>query len=174
MDRTLGVRCDPHSDEDQGAGGYLRFANGVECFLHHRAGIKSGVEVIAERGVFFWDWRNVYLWKTMSPWESSGYRDLQPAPFPYPRLFAPEIYPAITGGIQSLIDCIENRREGTPAPAEPTCSGDDMRKVLEIGIALRESHRRGHVPVKLPIEDRTQKIIPRPYRWLGGQPIEGQ
>jgi predicted dehydrogenase len=125
------------------------------------------VEVLGERGVFFWDWRNVYLWKTMSPWERSGYRDLQPVTFPYPPLFAPDLYPGITGGIQSVIDCMEQG-------GEPRCSGDDMRKVLEIAIALRESHRRGHVPVRLPIADRTQKIIPSPYRWLGGQPIEGQ
>ena len=154
---------DPNSDDDQGAGGYLRFVNGVDVFLHHRAGIKSGVEVIGEHGILFWDWRNIHLWKTYTPWQDSAYHNLQPAPFPYPRLSAPGIYPAITGGIQSVIDCI--KRGG-----EPLCSGDDMRKVLEIAIALRESHRRDHTPVSLPIEDRMQKIVPTPYRWLGESP----
>lgn len=156
---------DPHSDHDQGAGGYLRFRGGVEGFLHVRAGVRSGVEAIGERGLFFWDWQDVSLWKATK--EGAGYRDLRPAPFPYPDLFAPDVYPAITGGIRSLIDSIE--RGG-----KPLCSGDDMRKVLEIAVALRESHRRGHVPVHLPMEDRSLKIIPNPYRWLGGRPIEGQ
>ncbi|MBI2951958.1 hypothetical protein HYY27_07685, partial [bacterium] len=138
---------------------------GVEGFLHLRAGVKSGVEVIGERGLFFWDWQDVHLWKT--PKEGAGYNDLRPVPFPYPDLFAPDIYPGITGGIQSLIACIEGG-------GEPLCSGDDMRKALEIAVALRESHRRGRVPVRLPIEDRTLKIIPSPYRWLGGKPIEGE
>lgn len=61
-----------------------------------------------------------------------------------------------------MLDCLEKG-------GEPLCSGDDMRKALEIAIALRESHRKGRVPVQLPVHDRTLKIIPSTYRWLGAK-----
>jgi predicted dehydrogenase len=154
---------DPCSEQDQGAGGYLRFANGVECFLTDQAGAKSGVELVGERGVLLWDWRNVYLWQRPTSEVEDGSHDLHPVPFPYPPLLVPDVYPGITGGILSLMECLE--RGG-----EPLCSGHDMRQALEIAIALRESHRRGHVPVHLPIADRAQRIVPNSYRWLGGEP----
>ena len=39
-------------------------------------------------------------------------------------------------------------------------TGDDLRKALEIDIAMRESARRGGVPVKLPLEDRSLTMRP--------------
>ena len=49
-----------------------------------------------------------------------------------------------------------------------------MRKALEIGIALRESHRRGHTfPSAFPIEDRSLRILPRPGRWLNKREVYG-
>ena len=149
------------SDHDLSGSGYLRFANGSEGFISRESGLRRGVEVTGEWGCFFWDWMNVHLWKTPSPWESGGdYRALQPLPFPYPTLRWPRIYPGITGGLQSLLDCMAHG-DGR----EPLTSGDDMRRVLEIAIALRESHRRGNVPVQLPLEDRSLRIIPIPLRW---------
>ena len=57
---------------------------------------------------------------------------------------------------------------------EPWTSGGDMRRALEIGIALRESHRRDHVPpVSLPIEDRSLRILPSPGRWLNKREVYG-
>ncbi len=43
-------------------------------------------------------------------------------------------------------------------------SGDNGRKALEIGIALRESHRRGHIPVSCPLANRSLRIIPSDSR----------
>ena len=54
--------------------------------------------------------------------------------------------------IESLLDAIENG-------IEPRASGDNGRKTLETTIALRESHRRGHIPVQLLLEDRHQTIV---------------
>ena len=54
--------------------------------------------------------------------------------------------------IESLLGAIANG-------IEPRASGDNGRKTLEITIALRESHRRGHIPVQLPLEDRHQTIV---------------
>ena len=46
-------------------------------------------------------------------------------------------------GIQSIVEAIDN---GT----EPRCSGDNMRKVLEIAIGFRESHRNGYSCGQVP------------------------
>ena len=166
VDWVIGVMASDQrarSDNDLAGGGYLHFANGVEGFIQHRTGPRRGIEVAGEWGTCFWDWQNLHLWKTASPWAAGNdYRALQPAPFPYPPLRWPRIYPGITGGLQSLLDCV-GRGDG----GEPLTSGHDMRAVLEIAIALRESHRRGHVAVHLPLEDRSLRIIPRPLRWQG-------
>ena len=58
-----------------------------------------------------------------------------------------------------MLDAIENG-------AEPIGSGENSRKCLEIAIALRESHRRGRIPVRLPLEDRSLRIVPPMSRWL--------
>jgi len=151
---------DPWSEEDQGAGGYLRFENGVECFIHMKSAIKQGVEVLGYSGVLFWDWRSIYMWKAACTWSNPVFKDLEEVPFPYPTLYRPDIYPGVMNGIQSVVDSIEKG-------VKPLCSGDDMRKVLEIAIALRQSHREDHKAVKLPLEDRKLKIIPSTGRFLG-------
>jgi len=47
-------------------------------------------------------------------------------------------------------------------------SGADLRIVLEVAIASRESAARDHVPLQLPLEDRSLAIYPSAYRWIGG------
>jgi predicted dehydrogenase len=158
---------DPAAEHDQGAGGCLHLTSGVEVFVHTRAGPKKGVELLGESGVFFWDWYNVHLWRLPQPWDGlRDYSKLEPVPFPYATLAYPDIYPGITGGLQSLIDALEGG-------GEPLTSGDDMRRVLEIAVALRESARRGSAPVTLPIADRGLRIVPLPHRWLGVEPVAG-
>jgi len=44
-------------------------------------------------------------------------------------------------------------------------TGDDLRHALEIALALRESHRRGHTEVSLPLEDRNLVMYPEKMRW---------
>ena len=48
----------------------------------------------------------------------------------------------------------KNLDDGT----EPLCPGEFGREALEIGIALRESHRRGGVRVELPLGDRSLEL----------------
>ena len=51
---------------------------------------------------------------------------------------------------------------------EVVCSGHDYRQALEIAIAFVLSASRGHERVYLPLEDRSLKIYPSPYRLHGG------
>ena len=69
--------------------------------------------------------------------------------------------------VQSIVDALEN-------DTEPTGSGENGRRVLELAIATRESHRQGHAPVRLPLEDRTLRMIPSRSRWEYKKPQMGK
>ncbi len=43
---------DPATDADQGMGGYVRYANGIEAFSHCQSAAKKGIEIICTHGVF--------------------------------------------------------------------------------------------------------------------------
>ena len=71
------------------------------------------------------------------------------------------------GGIQSIVESLDQG-------IEPRCSGDNMRKVLEIAIGLRESHRHSFAPVKFPIKDRSLKLFPHVSRFLNKKGTLGE
>lgn len=54
---------------------------------------------------------------------------------------------------------------------EVPCSGHDYRQALEIAMAIKLSAHRGHERVSLPLEDRSQRIYPHPYRLQGGDAV---
>ena len=165
------VDNDPFSDNDQGQAGYVRFINGIEACRHRKRNAKTGIEVLCSRGMFYTDYYYLSMWKTKagtsqptwaslekvesvfketSQYEGSGTHDAEGWRWAGNRNLA---------SVQSIVDAIEN-------DVEPTGSGDNGRKCLEIAIALRESHRRGQTLVRLPLEDRRLKIIPPISRWL--------
>ena len=167
------VRDDPHSDADQGMGGYVRFANGRDCFIDFKPGAKRGLEVVCERGVFFFETNARYrIW--MREGERGGLVEVEDW-FPQEKHWGPDhddegwvrMATRQANSIQSIIDALEKK-------IEPRCSGENMRQVLEIAIALRESHCRGHVPVELPLEDRSLKIVPSPSRLLNKKGLFGE
>ena len=47
-------------------------------------------------------------------------------------------------------------------------SGHGYRQALEIAIALKQSAKSGHRRISLPLADRSLRIVPHPYRLLGG------
>ena len=65
------------------------------------------------------------------------------------------------GSIHSLLRAVKSG-------SELWISGADLRQALEVAIASHESAKRGSVPLKLPLEDRSLTLYPRPYRWRGG------
>ena len=171
------VKGDPLSNEDQGAGGYVRFANGIECFIHCRPAAKKGVEVLCAKGVFLSDWYSFHLWRPVEDREPSRWDELREAEGLFPdsgigdRSYDEEGWRTPgnrnKAGVQAIVDALEEGRD-------PACSGDDIRKALEIGIALRESHRRNHMPVELPLQDRSLKIVPHEGRWLNKKEVSGR
>ena len=179
VDQVVGhVMTDPFSDDDQDMGGYVRFSNGIECLVHAKSAARRGIEVMGSLGIFACDYGSFHLRKLdksanrraakLSELHEVGglFQDVTYGPIydtdgkkiPGHRQMA---------SIQSIVDSLEK-------DIEPRCSGDNMLKVLEIAIALRESHRQGHAPVKLPLEDRSLKIVPVPARWLNKKDVYGR
>ena len=52
--------------------------------------------------------------------------------------------------------------------SEVPCSSADYLRALEIAIALTHSAARGGERIELPLEDRSLKLYPHPYRLYGG------
>lgn len=160
------VENDPWSINDQGMGGSIRFVNGVDAYIYMRAGDRRGIEVLCEAGRLHYDWHQVRIFGH----GASGVEEA--AAFPPNRGFSPGLDEDgwITmatrqdNSTRSFLDTME-------AGIEPRCSGENMRKVLEIIVALRESHRNGFARVGLPIEDRSLGVLPVAARAYGQRSV---
>ena len=72
----------------------------------------------------------------------------------------------LTGSIRSFLAAVDGN-------GHPWITGADLRQALEVAIAAKLSATRNSTPVKLPLEDRSLALYPRPYRWIGGmQPVD--
>lgn len=69
---------------------------------------------------------------------------------------------------KDFFTCVIERLMHAFDTGEMICSGHDYQQALEIAIALKQSALRNHERVFLPLEDRTLKIYPHPYRLAGG------
>ena len=185
------VGGDPHSDEDgdgalQGIGGYFRFVNGIEIFCHTRAGVRTragesgqGIEVIGSRGVIWNDFDGLHIARAQAGYEAGERAQLEEmkGAFVDTRNLVERGYdadgwrlptPGMMASVQALVEALD-------AGATPRMStGQSLRKALEICIALRESARRRHAPVTLPLEDRSLAMYPVPSRWNFKKEIMGR
>ena len=66
------------------------------------------------------------------------------------------------------IDPVVDRLIRAVDTGELLCTGHDYRQVLEIAIALTMSAHSDHARVALPLEERSHRIYPAPYRMHGG------
>ena len=157
---------DPASDDDQGMGGHVRFADGLDAFIHHQRTPREGIEVVCSKGVYHTNWSGGRLWRG----ESADALVEDEAFFEEFGGTVGWMEPSGTrqrGGIQSIVDALDQE-------IEPRCSGANMRDVLEIAIGLRESHRNGFAPVRFPIADRSLKIVPNASRLLNKKQVLGE
>ena len=185
------VGGDPHSDEDgdgalQGVGGYFRFGSGIEVFCHTMAGVRTragesgqGIEVVGTRGVIWNDFDGLHIAKApddYEPGERAQLTEIDGA-FADTRNLADRGYdadgwrlptPGMMASVQALVDALN-------AGTTPRMStGQSLRRALEICIALRESARRPHAVVTLPLEDRDLVMYPVPSRWNFKKEIHGR
>ena len=186
------VSEDPYSDHEHpydgaptgfgNVGGWVRFDNGVEAFLGVDTASQNGIEVIGTRGMILN--RNntgLGLQLRLAPegLERVGLADMEPveAGFGEDKSFTIRGYdeegwqdpgPVMRAIVDDFMRVLEEGGE-----LEIT-TGDDLRRALEICIALRESHRRGQVPVALPLEDRSLTMYPQRTRWHYKKTIMGR
>jgi len=172
------VDGDAFSDEQavmKGVGGLIKFRNGMNCYSHHRFGAKHGVEVVCEKGVFSYDGHSFRLFTTSD--DEGGGRALveetdllavrdRTASYDENGWLVPSQH-YLDAHPQSIVDALD---DGT----EPRASGADMLRAMEITLALRESARRGHAPVELPLQDRDLTIKPIPRRWNYKKEVMGR
>lgn len=152
---------DPHSDDDQNMAGHVRFKNGIEAYVHGKRGALEGIEVVCSEGAYHTNWSTGHLWR------GKAHAELVEDFFDEFGDRNDWIMPSGTrqrGGIQSIVESLDQG-------IEPRCSGANMRKVLEIAIGLRQSHRNGITKVEFPIADRSQKIFPNPSRFLNKKEV---
>ena len=161
-------------DEGLIINGLFRLSNGKDCQVYGTKTPYSGVEVWTQDALIRWNWGAPVFFQGT---DREGVRrpiDPQYATFPWLDYFDKRkgTVPAtgrdpwygdgyLISSIRSFIDAID---KGT----ELWISGHDLRQALEIAIACKRSAQLGNRPVKLPLEDRSLTLLPRPYRWLGG------
>ena len=183
------VERDPFSDYESqhtglndmgfgGIGGFIRFANGVEAFSSFKPVNWCGFEVVGSDGLLHKDTttaRKLHIVK---------YDDGEPQPVEVPDVAPPvrsapdgsTLYDAdgwaeLTDGMWRSAAAVVETLE-TSEPIKLT-TGGDLRKALEIAIAMRESARRGGTPVKLPLDDRGLTMYPQNSRWNYKKEIMG-
>jgi predicted dehydrogenase len=135
-------------EDDLRGNGYLAYENGVRGFFRM---LPSGaatwtIDAIGETGMVHV--RNANEGYEFELWRSApAISGAPPTPvrhvFPRPQ----RIWSAGVGQVQDILACLETGKR-------PNCSGETGRHLLEVAIAVRESHRRGNVRVDLPLPDR--------------------
>lgn len=157
---------DPDDDDDQGMGGHVRFANGVDAFIHHKRTPLEGIEVLCSKGVYHTTWGGGHLWRGETCGKLVEDEDIF-AEFGGADNWMEPSGTRQRGGIQAIVEALDK-------DIEPRCSGANMGKVLEIAIGLRESHRHNFAPIRFPIQDRSLKIVPNKSRFLNKKEAMGE
>jgi predicted dehydrogenase len=152
---TPAAALDADTDESLIIHGQFRLTSGLECPVFGTPTPCRGVDVWTCDTLIRWDWGPPEIFRG---YDGNGARiRIEPGYATYPwREFG-----YLTGSIRSFLAAVAG--EG-----EPWITGHDLRQALEVAIAAKQSARLGSVPVRLPLEDRSLSLYPRPYRWLGG------
>ena len=145
------------SDDDENLiiNAELRLDSGLTCPLFGEPTPYRGVDVWTDDSLMRWDWAPPQIYQGF---DERGARIAVDRPYtaqPYPR------FTYMGTSIMSFLDVVENG-------GELAISGHDLRQSLEVAIAAKHSALWGSVPLSLPLEDRSLKLYPRAYRWLGG------
>jgi predicted dehydrogenase len=134
-------------EADLSASGYIVYANGVRAFLNShtgRAGTGWHLEFMGESGWF----TSLNAHATYDVWALLP-GQLEPSRLQFPNPRRPR------SSMLAAIDALAEQLDAGSGEATCGCPGDFGREALEVAIALRESHRRGNVPVHLPLQDRS-------------------
>ena len=166
-------------DEYLGIGGYVRYANGVECFIHARTGAMRGLIVTGTEGVYVTDKRHHRFYHKSDGSDADLLSNLQ---YDDSKTFKP-FRPHAEGGYDDegwlypgdrLVDSMQSIVDAITLGIEPRTSGQVQHKSFEATVAMRESARQGHAPIKLPLPDRSLTLKPQIWRWMNKKELFGE
>jgi hypothetical protein len=170
--------ADSATDEGLSINARCHLTSGLECqvFGSQSQPPHFGVEVWTENALVRWDRHGDPLTQIFHGVDARGARkEIEPDydPWSWAKV-GREMEPLLTSlgmkgseryyvlaPVTGLVDAVT---KGIP----PRITGETQRHALEIAIACKRSAQLGNIPVKLPLEDRSAALYPRPYRWLGG------
>ena len=166
-------------DEYLGIGGYVRYANGVECFIHAKTGAMRGLIVTGTEGVYVTDKRHHRFYHKSDGSDADLLSNLQ---YDDSKTFKP-FRPHAEGGYDDegwlypgdrLVDSMQSIVDAITLGIEPRTSGQVQHKSFEATVAMRESARQGHAPIKLPLPDRSLTLKPQIWRWMNKKELFGE
>ena len=145
------------ADTDEGLiiHGHFQMTTGLSCQVFGTPTPHRGVDVWTDDAMVSWNWAPPAIYRGF---DKTGVRTpIDPGYASYEW----DEFSYLTGSIRSFLAAVSG--EG-----EPWISGHDLRQALEVAIAAKQSALRNSVPIRLPLEDRSLALLPRAYRWLGG------
>ncbi len=166
-------------DDYLGIGGYVRYVNGIECFVHAKTGAMTGLVVSGTEGIYVTDKRRHRFYRKTETGDASFLSGLK---FEDSKIFKEVrghgadgydedgwLYPGdrLMDSMQSIVDAITQG-------IEPKTPGYVQHKSFEATVAMRESARGGNIPVKLPLEDRSLTLMPQKFRWMNKKELFGE
>jgi predicted dehydrogenase len=137
--------------------GRFKLSNGIDCPVFGKAIERGMVDVWNEDTLLRMAWGPPEIYRG---YDENGAR-IKTDPRYTPNDW--EEKGSLRGSIRAFLTAVETGDE-----SRLWISGHDLRQALEVAIASHQSAQRGSVPIKLPLEDRSLTLYPRPYRWLGG------
>ena len=152
---TPSEALDAETDEGLIINGRFQLTNGLECSVFGTPTTCRGVDVWTDEWLVRWDWNPPEIFKGYDPDGNRVRIDPGYSPYPWSE------FSYLTGSIRSFLAAVDG-------DGHPWITGADLRQALEVAIATKLSATRNSAPVRLPLEDRSLALYPRPYRWLGG------
>ena len=143
------------TDEGLIINGRFQLTNGLECSVFGTPTTSRGVDVWTDECLVRWDWNPPEIFKGYDQQGNRIRLESNYSPYPWHE------FGYLTGSIRSFLAAVDGDEQ-------PWITGADLRQALEVAIAAKLSATRNSAPVKLPLENRTLALYPRPYRWLGG------
>ncbi len=154
------------SDEGLAIDGRMRLQSGLVCPVVGQVDYQGGVSVWSEDALVEWRWNAPRIFRGFDAGGARIEIDPDYGITPYDERDGSQQY--LSNSIGHLIAAVESGRE-----SDLVVSGDDLRHALEVAIACKLSALRGSAPVRLPLDDRSLSLHPRPYRWAGGD-VDGR
>ena len=140
-------------------------STGIDCQVFGHETPYRGVDAWTDSTLVRWDWGPPEIHQS-APGEKA-YRKIA-ANYPsFPWRYVLD-RPTLRPGDHYLVSSIRSFVDAVATGSDLFVSGHDLRQALEIAIASKLSAQLGNKPVRLPLEDRSLVLYPRPYRWLGG------